>query len=98
MVETWLDVASFVMKQTDFGLKSEFEFATPIEIDIIDYHSYNNQKKKILVKKLETKGCNFTQNLEMSVVDIDGNHYGMFQVDCGIFKIWEHIRQMSKTK
>jgi len=88
-----MDVASWVMKQTDFGLKSEFEFATPIEVDIIDYQTYNHRKKKILVKKLETRGCNFTHNLEMSVIDTDGNHYGMFQVDCGIFQIMKHIRQ-----
>lgn len=91
MVKTWMDVASFVMKQTPFGLKSEFEFATPIEVDIIDYQTYNRRKKKIIVKKLETTGCNFTQNLNMSVIDMDGNHYGMFQVDCGIFQIWKYL-------
>lgn len=95
MVETWRDVASFVMKQTPYGLKSELEFATPIEIDIIDYQSSYYRKKKILVKKLETRGCNFTQNLKMSVIDIDGNSYGCFQVDSGIFQIWKHIRQLN---
>ena len=95
MVETWMNVASWVMKQAPFGLKSEFEFATPIEIEILDYQSYNHRKKKILVKKLETRGCNFTQNLEMSVIDIDGNSYGCFQVDCGIFQIWRHINKIN---
>ena len=91
MVETWYDVATFVSKQSKYGFESKFEFATPIEVCIIDYKSPYRQEKKILVKELRTTGCNFTQNLEMSVIDIDGNKYGMFEVDGGIFQIWRNI-------
>ena len=98
MIETWYNVAMFVSNQTNYGLKSEFEFATPIEVSIIDYQSPYRQKKNILVKKLMTTGCNFTQNLDMSVIDMDGNHYGMLQVDCGIFQIWECIKQYKHVK
>ena len=92
MVETWNNVATFVSRQTNYGFQSKFEFATPIEVCIKDFKSPYRQKKKILVKELRTTGCNFTQNLQMSVIDIDGNHYGMFEVDCGIFQISKHIR------
>jgi hypothetical protein len=98
MVETWYDVATFVSRQTNYGFQSKFEFATPIEVCIKDFKSPYRQEKKILVKELRTTGCNFTQNLDMTVIDIDGNHYGMFEVDCGIFQICKHIRQNKYVK
>ena len=100
MVRTWCDVASFVASMAKYGLQSKMEFETPIEISILNYKSSQpyRQKKKILVKELRTKGCNFTQNLEMTVVDTDGNHYGMFEVDCGIFEITNKLRQMTNLE
>ena len=98
MVETWYDVATFVSRQTNYGFQSKFEFAIPIEVCIIDFKSSYRQEKKILVKELRTIGCNFTQNLDMTVIDIDDNHYGMFEIDCGIFQIWKHIKQYKYAK
>lgn len=97
MVRTWYDVASFVASKAEYGLQSEIEFETPIEISILNYKSGQPycRNKKILVKELRTKGCNFTQNLEMTVVDTDDNHYGMFEVDCGIFQIAHKLRQIT---
>lgn len=95
MVETWYEVAEIVMRQAEFGLKSKIEFATPVEISIRDYNSYyRDSYKKILVKELRTTGCCFTQNLEMTVIDVNNKHYGMCEVDSGIFQIRQYLRQM----
>lgn len=95
MVETWYDVATIVMRQAKYGLKSKVEFAIPIEISIRDFQSYYPRSyKKILVKELRTTGCNFTKDLDMSVIDVNNKHYGMFEVDCGIFQIREYLRQL----
>ena len=93
VVETWNNVATFVSKQAKYGYESKIEFATPIEVCIIDFKSAYRQEKKILVKELRTTGCNFTENLDMSVIDKDGKHYGLFDIDCGIFQIRKHIKK-----
>lgn len=99
MVSTWYDVATIVSRQADYGLKSKVEFASPVEISIRDIHSYYpNSYKKILVKELRTTGCNFTGNLEMSVIDVNNKHYGMHEVDTGIFQIYKClIQKRNKT-